>query len=118
MATKGLATTFTDDEVRLAIQVFAQGQRGVAVGTGLLRQRAWASLRRKFAGLQAKVDAPDRTAAALRVAQQLQAEGLTLRAIGWVLTQRGFEPKGAGKWHPQTVARLLVPDAPQEETHG
>lgn len=41
-------------------------------------------------------------------AQQLRAEGLTLREIGRRLTADGYRPPRAGHWHTQAVSALLA----------
>jgi DNA invertase Pin-like site-specific DNA recombinase len=47
-------------------------------------------------------------ARAVALVRELRAEGLTLRAIGARLEAAGYVPRGGGKWHPDTVARIAA----------
>ena len=47
-------------------------------------------------------------AAALTMAQERRAAGLSLRKIGAELSACGMRPRGGGAWHPDTVARLIA----------
>lgn len=38
---------------------------------------------------------------------QLRSEGLSLRQIAFQLEAEGRKPKGGGRWHPVTIARVL-----------
>jgi len=44
--------------------------------------------------------------AIMTMAQQLRAEGLSLRAISARLTAAGLTPRSGKAWHPQTVWRI------------
>lgn len=43
----------------------------------------------------------------IRLARELQGEGLTLRGIGAELERRGVLPRSGGKWSPGTVSRVV-----------
>lgn len=45
--------------------------------------------------------------AAVELARELRAAGLTYRAIGAALEARGYRPRG-GRWHPTTIMRALA----------
>lgn len=49
----------------------------------------------------------DREQVALTRMRELRAEGLSLRQIADVLHAEGHRSKRGGRWHPQTVARVL-----------
>jgi DNA invertase Pin-like site-specific DNA recombinase len=51
----------------------------------------------------------DAEAAGLRRAQQLKAEGASLRAIAATLNEEGVPTKRGGRWSASTVSRLLDP---------
>lgn len=40
--------------------------------------------------------------------RDLRAQGLTLRAIAGVLATEGHATKAGGRWHPQTIARVIA----------
>lgn len=42
----------------------------------------------------------------LSIVSELRGRGMTLRAIAAALEERGFTPRGEGKWHPQTVSNI------------
>jgi Recombinase len=44
---------------------------------------------------------------------ELTSAGLSMRAIAAELTARGVPTGGGGKWHPQTVARVMERVAPR-----
>lgn len=46
-------------------------------------------------------------AEAVKLILAYRADGLTLRAIGDRLAARGILPRSGGRWHPQTVARIV-----------
>jgi DNA invertase Pin-like site-specific DNA recombinase len=48
---------------------------------------------------------------AVELVRELRAEGLTLRAIGARLEAAGCAPRGGGRWHPDTVARIAAAGA-------
>lgn len=50
----------------------------------------------------------DREAAALERIGRLHAEGMSLRAMIEVLDDEGHAPKRGGRWHPQTLARVVA----------
>ena len=50
----------------------------------------------------------DREAAALARIRQLHRDGLSLRAIIEILDAEGHTPKRSGRWHPQTLARVIA----------
>lgn len=50
----------------------------------------------------------DREAAVLRLAGELRATGLSLRAIGRELEDRGYTPRMGGAWRPAQVSRLVA----------
>jgi DNA invertase Pin-like site-specific DNA recombinase len=41
-------------------------------------------------------------------AKALQAEGLSLRAIGRKLAEEGRRPRSGGAWHPETISNILA----------
>lgn len=108
-----------DDPMRTAMRqmagVFAQLERG------MIRARMREGRRRKaerggyaFGSpafgyhSQNGVLVPDeREQAALTRMVELQAEGLSLRQIADRLHEEGHRSKRGGRWHPQTVARVL-----------
>lgn len=53
--------------------------------------------------------ADDAEAAGLQRAQQLKADGLSLRAIAAALNEEGVPTKRGGQWSASTVSRLLDP---------
>lgn len=50
-------------------------------------------------------DPRERRAAAL--ARRLRAEGISLRAVGERLDERGYQTRTGARWHPEQVRRLL-----------
>ena len=42
----------------------------------------------------------------VRLAQQLRRRGLSLRRIAQRLAKRGYRPRAAAHWHPQTIASI------------
>lgn len=44
---------------------------------------------------------------AVRLVAAYRAEGMTLRAIGARLEARGILPRSGGRWHPDTIARIV-----------
>lgn len=46
-----------------------------------------------------------------RVARELRAEGLSLRAVGRRLENRGMLPRSGGHWHHETVKAVLAAEA-------
>jgi len=60
----------------------------------------------------------DREAAALERIRQLHGDGLSLRQIIAVLDTEGHAPKRGGRWHPQTLARIIARlDQPTADGH-
>ena len=57
------------------------------------------------------LETDENEAAALAAAEQLREEGVSLRAIAARLNEDGVPTKRGGRWHPNTVARLLDPAA-------
>jgi transcriptional regulator with XRE-family HTH domain len=39
--------------------------------------------------------------------RELRAEGMSLRQIAEALTENGLRPIRSGRWHPETVKRVL-----------
>jgi hypothetical protein len=44
--------------------------------------------------------------AAVALAQKLRRSGLSLRRIGHRLAKRGYTPRAATRWHPQTISSI------------
>lgn len=57
-------------------------------------------------GRTLEVDPAERRA--VELVRELRAEGLALRAIGARLEAAGCVPRGGGRWHPDTVARIAA----------
>jgi DNA invertase Pin-like site-specific DNA recombinase len=55
------------------------------------------------------VAVPDEQAALARI-RELRAAGNSVRAIAEQLTGEGFTPKRGGRWHPETIRRILARD--------
>lgn len=47
-------------------------------------------------------------AVAVALVRELRAEGMALRAIATRLEAAGCVPRGGGRWHPDTVARIAA----------
>lgn len=47
----------------------------------------------------------------IRVARELRAEGLSLRAVGRRLAECGMLPRSGGRWHHETVKAVLQAEA-------
>lgn len=57
------------------------------------------------------LETDENEAAALAAAEKLHKDGVSLRAIAAQLNEDGVPTKRGGRWHPNTVARLLDPAA-------
>lgn len=57
------------------------------------------------------LETDENEAAALAAAEKLREDGVSLRAIAAQLNEDGVPTKRGGRWHPNTVARLLDPAA-------
>lgn len=57
------------------------------------------------------LETDENEAAALAAAEQMREDGVSLRAIAAQLNEDGVPTKRGGRWHPNTVARLLDPAA-------
>ena len=52
------------------------------------------------------IEPEPREQAAVALAQKLRRSGLSLRRIGHRLAKRGYTPRAATRWHPQTIASI------------
>jgi DNA invertase Pin-like site-specific DNA recombinase len=52
------------------------------------------------------IEPEPREQAAVALAQKLRRSGMSLRRIGNRLAQRGYTPRTAKRWHPQTITSI------------
>ena len=52
------------------------------------------------------IEPEPREQAAVALAQKLRRSGMSLRRIGHRLTKRGYTPRSATRWHPQTISSI------------
>jgi len=57
-------------------------------------------------GVQLEVEPVE--AAAVELARQLRGSGKSLRAVAEALQEAGYQPRGGGRWHPQTVSNITA----------
>jgi DNA invertase Pin-like site-specific DNA recombinase len=52
------------------------------------------------------IELEPREQATVALAQKLRRSGMSLRRIGYRLAQRGYTPRSAKRWHPQTITSI------------
>ena len=52
------------------------------------------------------IEPEPREQAPVALAQKLRRAGMSLRRIGHRLAKRGYTPRSAKRWHPQTIASI------------
>jgi site-specific DNA recombinase len=48
----------------------------------------------------------------VKLVKLLRGEGATLMSIGQELSERGYTPRGRGRWHPDTISRIAKAEEP------
>jgi DNA invertase Pin-like site-specific DNA recombinase len=101
--------------VRQILGAVSQLEAGM-ISRGLRRGRAHKAAKGGYAfgapplGFRAEggalVPDPNEQVVVHRVAE-LRDDGMSLRAIGEVLTEEGLKPRRSSRWHPMTIRRVL-----------
>jgi DNA invertase Pin-like site-specific DNA recombinase len=62
----------------------------------------------RLSGDGTHIEPEPREEAAVALAQKLRRSGLSLRRIGYRLAKRGYTPRSATRWHPQTISSITT----------